>query len=119
MFVSYCRDAVNEMALHFLSKMKILVVRDIEREDIEFISKVCLLVLCVHSCAHPRVCVFVHVCVYLFMHAACEFLYACIWGKYVLWLRPYKSFVIEALSDAGKQDMMFTICASECMFLLC
>lgn len=34
------RDAVNEMALHFLAKMKILVVRDIEREDIEFISKV-------------------------------------------------------------------------------
>ena len=34
------RDAVNDMALHFLSKMKILVVRDIEREDIEFISKV-------------------------------------------------------------------------------
>ena len=34
------RDAVNEMALHFLAKMKILVVRDIEREDIEFICKV-------------------------------------------------------------------------------
>ena len=31
---------MNEMALHFLAKMKILVVRDIEREDIEFISKV-------------------------------------------------------------------------------
>ena len=36
-----CRDAVNEMALHFLAKMKILVVRDIEREDIEFVCKVC------------------------------------------------------------------------------
>ena len=34
------RDAVNDMALHFLSKLKILVVRDIEREDIEFITKV-------------------------------------------------------------------------------
>ena len=34
------RDAVNDMALHFLAKLKILVVRDIEREDIEFISKV-------------------------------------------------------------------------------
>ncbi len=34
------RDAVNDMALHFLAKMKILVVRDIEREDIEFITKV-------------------------------------------------------------------------------
>ena len=31
---------MNEMALHFLAKMKILVVRDIEREDIEFITKV-------------------------------------------------------------------------------
>ncbi len=36
----FTRDAVNDMALHFLAKMKILVVRDIEREDIEFISKV-------------------------------------------------------------------------------
>ena len=35
-----CRDAVNEMALHFLAKMKVLVVRDIEREDIEFVCKV-------------------------------------------------------------------------------
>jgi len=34
------RDAVNDMALHFLAKMKILVVKDIERDDIEFISKV-------------------------------------------------------------------------------
>ena len=32
---------MNEMALHFLAKMKILVVRDIEREDIEFVCKVC------------------------------------------------------------------------------
>ena len=35
-----CRDATNDMALHFLAKMKILVVRDIERDDIEFICKV-------------------------------------------------------------------------------
>ena len=34
------RDATNEMALHFLAKMKILVVRDIERNDVEFICKV-------------------------------------------------------------------------------
>lgn len=31
---------MNDMGLHFLAKMKILVVKDIEREDIEFISKV-------------------------------------------------------------------------------
>ena len=31
---------MNDLALHFLAKMKILVVRDIEREDVEFISRV-------------------------------------------------------------------------------
>lgn len=36
---SILRDAVNELALHFLSKMKIMVVKDIERDDIEFICK--------------------------------------------------------------------------------
>merc|ERR1719473_1598052 len=36
---SILRDAVNELSLHFLAKMKILVVKDIEREDVEFISK--------------------------------------------------------------------------------
>lgn len=35
-----CRDAVNEMALHFLAKMKILVVQNIERNDVEFVSRV-------------------------------------------------------------------------------
>lgn len=34
------RDAVSDLALHFLSKMKILVVKDIEREEIEFVCKV-------------------------------------------------------------------------------
>eukprot|EP00124_Ichthyophonus_hoferi_P003075 Ihof_evm10s244 gene=Ihof_evmTU10s244 len=36
---SILRDNVNELSLHFLAKMKILVVKDIEREEIEFISK--------------------------------------------------------------------------------
>jgi len=36
---SILRDAVNDLALHFLAKMKIFVVRDIEREDIEFVCK--------------------------------------------------------------------------------
>ena len=31
---------MNDMALHFLAKLKILVVRDIEREDVEFICRV-------------------------------------------------------------------------------
>jgi len=35
------RDAVSDLALHFLAKMKIMVVKDIEREDIEFVCKVC------------------------------------------------------------------------------
>ncbi|UYV62337.1 CCT4 [Cordylochernes scorpioides] len=36
---SILRDAVSELALHYLAKMKILVVKDIEREDIEFVCK--------------------------------------------------------------------------------
>lgn len=38
---SILRDAVNELSLHFLSKLKIMVISDIERDDIEFISRVC------------------------------------------------------------------------------
>jgi len=36
---SILRDAVTDLSLHILAKMKILVVKDIERSDIEFISK--------------------------------------------------------------------------------
>jgi T-complex protein 1 subunit delta len=36
---SILRDAVTELSLHFLAKMKIMVVTDIERDEIEFISK--------------------------------------------------------------------------------
>ncbi|GME74237.1 unnamed protein product [Ambrosiozyma monospora] len=36
---SILRDAVNDLALHFLSALKILVVKDIERDEVEFISK--------------------------------------------------------------------------------
>lgn len=36
---SILRDAVTELALHFLAKKKIMVVKDIEREDVEFICK--------------------------------------------------------------------------------
>jgi T-complex protein 1 subunit delta len=38
---SILRDAVNDLSLHFLAKMKILVVKDVDREDIEFVSKTC------------------------------------------------------------------------------
>lgn len=36
---SILRDALNDLALHFLGKTKIAVIRDVEREDIDFISK--------------------------------------------------------------------------------
>jgi T-complex protein 1 subunit delta len=36
---SILRDAINELAVHFFNKMKIMVVKDIERDDIEFICK--------------------------------------------------------------------------------
>ncbi|CAG2106935.1 unnamed protein product, partial [Medioppia subpectinata] len=36
---SILRDALNDLALHFLAKAKIAVIRDVEREDIEFVCK--------------------------------------------------------------------------------
>ncbi|GLC38567.1 T-complex protein 1 subunit delta [Pleodorina starrii] len=36
---SILRDAVTDLALHYLAKAKIMVVRDIERDEIELISK--------------------------------------------------------------------------------
>jgi T-complex protein 1 subunit delta len=36
---SILRDAVNELSLHFLAKLKIMVVKDIERDEVEFICK--------------------------------------------------------------------------------
>lgn len=36
---SILRDAVTDLSLHYLAKAKILVVRDVERDEIEFISK--------------------------------------------------------------------------------
>merc|ERR1712100_433580 len=48
---SILRDAMNDLSLHFLAKMGIMVIRDIEREDVEFISKAlnCLPVASVDS----------------------------------------------------------------------
>lgn len=37
---SVLRDATNDLSLHFLAKANIMVIRDIEREDVDFISKV-------------------------------------------------------------------------------
>jgi len=36
---SILRDAVNDLALHFLAKLNILAIKDIERDEIEFICK--------------------------------------------------------------------------------
>jgi len=36
---SILRDAVNDLALHFLAKKNIMVIKDIERDDIPFICK--------------------------------------------------------------------------------
>lgn len=36
---SILRDAVTDLSLHYLAKAKIMVVQNVEREDIEFISK--------------------------------------------------------------------------------
>lgn len=36
---SILRDAVSDLAIHFLDKIKVMVVKDIEREDIEFVCK--------------------------------------------------------------------------------
>lgn len=36
---SILRDAINELGLHFLAKKKIMLVKNIERNDVEFICK--------------------------------------------------------------------------------
>merc|ERR1712178_583057 len=36
---SILRDAISDLAVHFLNKVKIMVVSDIERDEVEFISK--------------------------------------------------------------------------------
>merc|ERR1712227_141458 len=36
---SILRDAITDLSMDFCAKMKIMVVRDVEREDVEYISK--------------------------------------------------------------------------------
>ena len=33
------RDSVNDLALHFLAKKKIMVIKDIERDQVDYISR--------------------------------------------------------------------------------
>ena len=49
---SILRDAYNELSLHFLAKMGILVVTDIERNDVDFICRT----LGCTPIAHPEQC---------------------------------------------------------------
>ena len=52
---SILRDAVNDLSLHFLSKLKIMVIKDIERDEIEFICKVPMMrFLCVTNLTQNR-----------------------------------------------------------------
>ena len=37
---SILRDAVNDLSLHFLAKVNIMAIKDIERDEVEFICKV-------------------------------------------------------------------------------
>lgn len=41
---SILRDAVNDLALHYFGKLKVMVIKDIERDEVEFICKVLLYV---------------------------------------------------------------------------
>uniref|UniRef100_A0A1B6DNB6 T-complex protein 1 subunit delta n=1 Tax=Clastoptera arizonana TaxID=38151 RepID=A0A1B6DNB6_9HEMI len=36
---SILRDALSDLAIHFLDKIKVMVIKDVEREDIEFVCK--------------------------------------------------------------------------------
>lgn len=36
---SILRDATNDLSLHFLAKKGIMVIKDIERDEVEFICK--------------------------------------------------------------------------------
>ncbi|KKY21730.1 putative t-complex protein 1 subunit delta [Phaeomoniella chlamydospora] len=36
---SILRDAVNDLSLHFLSRLKIMAIKDIERDEVEFLCK--------------------------------------------------------------------------------
>ena len=45
---SILREAVSELALHFLAKMKVMVVKDIDRDQIDFISRTIKATPCAH-----------------------------------------------------------------------
>merc|ERR1712080_190831 len=58
---SILRDALSDLAVHFFDKMKIMVVKDIEREDIDHVCKVSIRLLStrikiisIFSCSDPR-----------------------------------------------------------------
>ena len=72
---SILRDATTALSRHYLSKMKIMVVTDVERSDIEFITRVRS-----GLCSVVRSCVFTSLrallvfwgnCLYHAVHAVC------------------------------------------------
>jgi|SRR5579862_7514810 len=46
---SILRDAVNDLSLHFLAKLNILCIKDIERDEVEFICKASPLLIYYHT----------------------------------------------------------------------
>ena len=48
---SIMRDAINDLALHFLSKKNIMVVKDIERDSVDFICRTtgCIIILYIEN----------------------------------------------------------------------
>ena len=46
---SILRDAVTDLSLHFLNKMKIMTITNIERDDIDFFAKVRFLLFFFHT----------------------------------------------------------------------
>ena len=45
---SVLRDATNDLSLHYLAKHKVMVIRDVEREDVDFITRTLGIVAIAH-----------------------------------------------------------------------
>lgn len=61
------RDALSDLALHFLNKMKIMVVKDIEREEIEFICKASVVAVALLASFHAFLPNLVYIFVFLIL----------------------------------------------------
>lgn len=52
---SILRDALSELAIHFLDKIKCMVINNIEREDIDYVCKVNIYIYIVNTFLWTRV----------------------------------------------------------------